>query len=98
MSFIPQRDRQAILAALEAVTEMVRQPYPLIACGDSDLDQAIEAKVVAARAETGIFIDAPMCGRRLVLLSHAYRCVECSRWFHRDCILAHFAAHQQVSK
>lgn len=94
MTFISYQDRQRLLDALETVAALVRQPAPTLPCGDSDPDPAVERRIVAAREQTGHPVDPPACGGQTLVVTNAYRCVECGRWFHHDCILAHFNAHR----
>jgi hypothetical protein len=71
----------------------LRQPTT-IACGDTYPDRAVEASVREARERTGAPVDAPTCGGRELVWTEGFRCAECGRWFHRTCLLAHFAFHK----
>jgi hypothetical protein len=64
-----------------------------IICGITDPDPDVEGRIVALRIEIGAPSDETACGGPLAWWD-SYRCVECGRWFHRHCILRHFAAHQ----
>lgn len=61
-----------------------------IECGSDHPDPEIAADLRTMRANEGYPTEGG-CGRRMRWVS-AYRCVECGRWFHRDCIREHFAA------
>jgi hypothetical protein len=74
-------------------------PVECIICGASHPDLAIEDRVQLARARKRTSSDADGCGRTMVWTA-AYRCVDCGRWFHRDCIRRHFNAsssHESTS-
>ena len=69
-----------------------------IICGASHPDLAIEERVQLARLREGAASDSEGCGRTMVW-TVAYRCVDCGRWFHRECIRRHFASsgcHEQT--
>lgn len=64
-----------------------------VICGTfhPDLDMHRRCMVLAGYAqEDADSYDDTGCGRS-ILWTFAYRCVECGRWFHRDCIRRHFA-------
>lgn len=86
-------DRHALAAQLEQLAQVLRQPAPTIACGQTDPDPNVERRVVAMRQQIGAPTDDSACGRMMVW-SIAYRCAECGRWFHRECLVRHFEAHQ----
>ena len=60
-----------------------------VTCGASHPDLEIENRVQAARVRKGALMDAGGCGRTIVWTA-AYRCVDCGRWFHHDCLREHF--------
>lgn len=62
-----------------------------IACGRSHPDERTEEIWNLIRESEG-HPTGPMggCGKEM-LWTMAYRCVECGRWFHRECALRHFA-------
>jgi hypothetical protein len=64
-----------------------------VTCGASHPDPAIEQRVQSARVAHGTPADSAGCGRTMVW-TVAFRCVECGRWFHRDCIETHFDIHR----
>ncbi len=72
-------------------------PSERIACGDTHPDPETEARFRALRAGAGFEDDGTGCGGRGVW-TFMFRCVECGRFFHRDCILKHFAAHAEGSE
>lgn len=61
---------------------------PLV-CGRTHVEDGAEAIVQRLRAQQGFRTDGG-CNGKLVLL-HAYRCLECGRWMHADCLRGHFA-------
>jgi hypothetical protein len=67
-----------------------------VACGATDPDPYVEALIAEMRQN----INAPKgfdgCGGSGVW-SYMYRCVECGRWMHKDCILKHFESHKTPS-
>jgi hypothetical protein len=79
--------------------DIKKRPAPCvecITCGSSHPDFAVEERVQRARAkerdrvsEESDAEDAYGCGGTIVWTA-AYRCVDCGRWFHRDCIRRHF--------
>lgn len=64
-----------------------------ILCGQSHPDPEIEARTNAHRADLGMTTDQQGCGQKMHW-TLAYRCVECARWFHHECIKQHFVMHQ----
>lgn len=64
-----------------------------IVCGQSHPDSEIEARTHAHRITLGMSTEPQGCGQEMHW-TLAYRCVECARWFHHDCIKHHFALHQ----
>jgi hypothetical protein len=67
-----------------------------IRCGDSHPNPSIEDIIAQERT----LRDAPKddgcaCGD-IMHWTLAYRCVECGRFYHHDCIKAHFAAHKTL--
>jgi hypothetical protein len=65
----------------------------MVRCGDTDPDSVVETRINEVREEIGAPSDHSGC-RRSIVWTFAYRCVECGRWFHRDCIQKHFEAHR----
>jgi hypothetical protein len=65
----------------------------MIACGASHPDLAVETRVQLARSRGSATEVGDGCGRTMVW-TVAYRCVDCGRWFHRDCIRKHFEKSQ----
>lgn len=63
-----------------------------IACGHSHPDPKFNADIDRLRESEGAPPDTSGCGAAGIW-PVMYRCVECARWFHRDCIRKHFAAH-----
>lgn len=61
-----------------------------IVCGDDHPNPVTNDLAKMLRANEGYPTEGG-CGRRM-RWTYAYRCVECGRWFHRDCIKEHFAA------
>lgn len=66
-----------------------------LACGASNPNAEVEAHFQALRKTQGFKTDSG-CGREIdfenpVHIAMVYRCVECARWMHKVCILAHFA-------
>ena len=92
--------RLAVVAARAAIK--MQQPEPVtIACGRTYIHDGAEAVIRAMREQEG-FATGGGCGRdiavdRLLSLS-LYRCVECGRFMHKHCILAHFdeTAHDKA--
>jgi hypothetical protein len=64
-----------------------------ITCGASHPDPAVEQRFQEVRSDRDAPTDTAGCGRSMVW-TVAFRCVDCGRWFHRDCILKHFDAHR----
>jgi hypothetical protein len=62
---------------------------PSMPCGVTHPDPEIEERTQALRLAEGYATEGG-CGKPLRWVL-AYRCVECGRWYHRDCILQHFA-------
>lgn len=60
-----------------------------IACGATHPDPNTERRFRALREAEGHKVEGG-CGSMLHW-TYAFRCVECCRWFHRQCILDHFA-------
>lgn len=60
-------------------------------CGNTALDQESERRLRVLRAEAGGKPDGG-CGRQMNWLS-AYRCLECGRWMHAECLRQHFVEH-----
>jgi hypothetical protein len=60
-------------------------------CGNTGLTEAVEAGFRSIRASKGESPDGG-CGKQLGWL-HAYRCLECGRWMHAECLRQHFAEH-----
>lgn len=60
-------------------------------CGNTGLTEAVEVRFREIRAEKGESQDGG-CGRSLPWL-HAYRCLECGRWMHAECLRQHFVEH-----
>ena len=90
---LAERLERFMTTDLAAAVEVLRRIDPVIPCGASDPDPNVERRVASARSELGFAPDGDGCGRLIVLWS-AYRCVECSRWFHRACIEQHFRRHR----
>lgn len=64
-----------------------------IVCGHSHPDARMNDDINALREDAGASPDNAGCGRAGIW-PVMYRCAECARWFHRDCIRKHFAAHK----
>lgn len=62
--------------------------YPPMPCGVTHPNPEIEAMPQAMR-EAESHALAGGCGKPLRWVL-SYRCVECDRWMHYDCILKHF--------
>lgn len=77
-------------ARAEAAEKQAREEAEWITCGMTYRDRAVEDRVNALRQIEGHSVGLG-CGKRLKIV-YAYRCVECGRWFDRECILHHFAA------
>jgi hypothetical protein len=65
-----------------------------IACGATSPNADTEARYRAMRSEAGFRGDGG-CGAVIdfanpIALANVFRCVECGRWMHKRCILAHF--------
>lgn len=67
-----------------------------IRCGASHPDARIDADLQDMRDSLNFPKDTSGCGASAIW-SVMYRCVECARWFHRDCARKHFAAHGALS-
>jgi hypothetical protein len=87
-ALLADRLEQWMTGDLAAIVAALRRADPVIPCGVSDPDPRTEYRMADARAAIGA-TDGGGCGR-LVVLWHAFRCVECGRWFHRSCIERHF--------
>lgn len=94
-----RQDRLALASRCAAAAEdllaaaaQLRVPTT-IACGASDPDHGAERKIQEARAATGHPVDDAACGGQLMVWMSAYRCGECGRFFHRDCLYQHFSTH-----
>lgn len=61
-------------------------------CGETLFDEHSERRVRALRSERGFASDAG-CGKRIPWIT-AYRCLECGRWMHADCLRIHFLDSQ----
>lgn len=91
------RAEQAERAAAEsdakekALRVWCRRTHVLPICGNTALDEQSEAIVRSMRAEAG---GAPEggCGQLIEWLM-AYRCLECGRWMHAECLRQHFVEH-----
>lgn len=68
-----------------------------VRCGDSHPDAAVEQRFVALRQEEGHSSESHGCGRE-AHWTFLFRCVECGRWYHRECIARHFAASGDDAK
>jgi hypothetical protein len=68
-----------------------------ITCGADHPDPEIAAALRRMREEAGYPTEGG-CGKRMCW-TLAFRCVECGRWMHRDCIRKHFqeSKHDQVA-
>ena len=75
----------------EILVERV-QPIERIRCGHTHPDPVTERRYQELRKAQGHKIEGGCNGN--MLWTYAYRCVECGRFFHRECILAHFAEHR----
>lgn len=64
-------------------------------CGNTALDAESERRIRCQRAELGARLDGG-CGRQMNWLS-AYRCLECGRWMHAECLRQHFVEHGDVA-
>lgn len=64
-----------------------------VACGATHPDPEIEERFVALRANEKAPSGFDGCGRAGVW-TFMFRCVECGRWMHKDCILRHFESHR----
>lgn len=62
---------------------------PDLVCGRTYREQRPEDIVAVLRTNKGQRVDGG-CGRAMSYL-HTYRCLECGRWMHGDCLKAHFA-------
>ncbi len=60
-------------------------------CGNTALDPDSEARVRALREQSGDAAD--MGCQRVIGWLHAYRCLECGRWMHAECLRQHFVEH-----
>lgn len=77
------KENLLLRAALEASEWVI--------CGSTYQDPELNACIEALRENEGYEVGLG-CKRRLKVM-YAYRCVDCGRWFHRDCILKHFAVN-----
>lgn len=73
-----------------------------IACGQTSPNPHTEALFRAMREADGHATDGG-CGSVIdfanpIHLATVYRCLECGRWLHKRCILAHFAESRHDEK
>jgi hypothetical protein len=81
----------AIRAYQAARAELVSRGETIV-CGRTYHNDDAEARTQALRAGQGFPTDGG-CGRK-VGLTWAYRCAECGRWMHLDCLKQHFKESQ----
>lgn len=63
------------------------QPFPGLVCGKTYRDPQAESKLPALRE--GEHTSFTGCGQPMALV-HTYRCRQCARWMHGDCLDRHF--------
>lgn len=68
-----------------------KRTHVLPICGNTAPDERGEAIVQSMRAETGGSPEGG-CGKPIEWLV-AYRCLECGRWMHAECLRGHFVQH-----
>lgn len=93
------RDRQAATvqalaraeAERDAAKRWCRRTHVLPICGNTARDARSEAIVRSLREKAGGSPDGG-CGKPIEWLM-AYRCLECGRWAHAECLRQHFAEH-----
>jgi hypothetical protein len=65
------------------------QLIPDLVCGRTNRDDRAEQITRTVREQQGYRIDGG-CGRPMTFVA-GYRCAECGRWMHLDCLRGHFA-------
>ena len=91
--------RESLSRAADVLAAFRRAPAPApqeprIVCGRTSMDDREEEMIQQMRQDVNAPDDTSGCGTTC-LWKLAFRCAECGRWFHRDCIQKHFAAHSQ---
>lgn len=86
---------QSVSLLSAALLDRQAAPHPALTtppiCGNTGLTEAVEERFRAIRAELGHSQEGG-CGKQLGWL-HAYRCLDCGRFMHADCLRQHFEAH-----
>lgn len=72
------------------------EPVPDLVCGRSYRDAMSEAIVFEMRRRSGYRLDGG-CLKPMTWVN-AYRCRECGRWMHGECLDTHFAESQHDSR
>lgn len=65
-----------------------------VACGTFHPDRETHNRTAAQAGYPPDSYDDTGCGQPIPW-TFAYRCVDCGRWFHRDCIKRHFARNAE---
>jgi hypothetical protein len=64
------------------------QPVPGLVCGQTYHNQTTEARLPSLRQSEGPGYHG--CGKPMAWV-HTYRCRQCARWMHGDCLDRHFS-------
>ena len=68
---------------------LISSPEPRVVCGTTYTDSDTERRIQSMRATAGFSLEGG-CNKSLIW-RYAYRCLECGRWMHAECLRLHFA-------